>query len=283
MPKPPLLLAYAHPDDETFGSAGTAAHYATMGHPVYLICATRGEVGQISDPALATPDTLGTVREAELRCAAESMGVHELIFLDYRDSGMIDTDPNHDPLAFINIPADQVIAQLVQIIRRIQPAVIITFDPTGGYGHPDHLAIHRHTVAAFHAAADAMQFPSLGTPHQAARLFFAAVTKSFFQQWREAMQTVGAEETTQDDPVMEQMRALGYEDDQIDFALDVTPYLDRKWTAFRCHQTQFSADDPMNRLDEEARRRLFALEHYLLAYPQRDTKGRLTDLFEELA
>jgi LmbE family N-acetylglucosaminyl deacetylase len=282
MPKPPLLLAYAHPDDETFGSAGTAAHYAALGHPVYLICATRGEVGQISDPALATPETLGAVREAELRCAAEAMGVEEVIFLDYRDSGMVDTAPNADPRAFINIPAEEVITKLVGIIRRIRPAVIITFDPTGGYGHPDHLAIYRHTLAAFHAAANATQFPALGTPHQASRLFFAAITKSFFQAWGEEMQKVGVE-AEQDDPIMEQMRQLGYEDDQIDLSLDVSEYLERKWTAFQCHRTQFSADDPMNRLYLAARRRLFTVEHYLLAYPPLDLGAKLTDLFEGLS
>ena len=116
-----LLAVYAHPDDEAFGSGGTIARYAAEGFCTYLVCATRGEVGEISDPSLATPETLGAVREGELRCAAETMGVAELIFLDYRDSGMVGTSENEDPRAFVNAPAEAVVQQLVSILRRLRP------------------------------------------------------------------------------------------------------------------------------------------------------------------
>ncbi len=82
-----LLAIFAHPDDEAFGTGGTLSRYASEGKKVYLVCATRGEVGEISDPSFATPETLGMVREGELRCAAETMGVSELVFLDYRALG----------------------------------------------------------------------------------------------------------------------------------------------------------------------------------------------------
>jgi LmbE family N-acetylglucosaminyl deacetylase len=150
-----ILAVYAHPDDEAFTTGGVLAHYAAQGHRVALICATRGEVGEISDPALATAETLGQVREEELRCAANALGLSELIFLGYRDSGMAGTAENQHPEAFANAAAEEVVARLVGHIRRLQPDVVITFDPGGGYGHPDHIAAHRHTVAAFHAAADA--------------------------------------------------------------------------------------------------------------------------------
>ncbi len=198
-----LLAVYAHPDDEAFGTGGTIARYAGEGVKTYLVCATRGEVGEISDPSLATPETLGQVREGELRCAAETMGVAELIFLDYRDSGMAGTDENRDPRAFINAPADEVIATLVTIIRRLRPQVVATFEPNGGYGHPDHIAIHRHTVAAFHAAGDGQYRPELGQSWQASRLFYTAIPRSFFIEMRQQLEALG-EDTSEfdrfDDP-----------------------------------------------------------------------------------
>ncbi|MCB0240613.1 MAG: PIG-L family deacetylase, partial [Anaerolineae bacterium] len=106
-----------------------------------------------------TPETLWRVRQDELRCAADNLGVHDLIFLNYRDSGMAGTEQNADPRAYINAPAEEVVRRLVGIIREQRPQVVITFDPSGAYGHPDHIAIHNHTVAAFHAAGDSAQFP----------------------------------------------------------------------------------------------------------------------------
>src|ERR671932_2725290 len=128
-PQPRSLLAlFAHPDDEAFGSGGTLARYAAEGVAVALVCATRGEVGEIADPALATPETLGDVREAELRCAARALGVGELLFLGYRDSGMAGTPTNEDPRALARAPAEEVVARLVGIIRRLRPQVLVTFD-----------------------------------------------------------------------------------------------------------------------------------------------------------
>ena len=145
-----LLAIYAHPDDESFGSGGMLAKYAAEGASVGLVCATNGEMGEISDPDLASSDTLGDVRIAELKCAAEALGVTELVLLGYRDSGMAETADNEDPRAFANAPDDEIVARLVGIIRRVRPDVVVTFDPTGGYGHPDHVAVHNRTVAAFH-------------------------------------------------------------------------------------------------------------------------------------
>src|SRR5205814_53342 len=150
------LREYAHPDDEGTVS-GAMLHYSTLGIEPGLVCATRGEVGEISDPALATPENLGEVREGEMRAAAEELGVHNLWFLGYRDSGMAGTPENQDPRAFAQAMAAEVVGKLVAIIRQFRPQVIVTFDETGGYGHPDHIAIYRHTTSAFHVAADAAQ------------------------------------------------------------------------------------------------------------------------------
>ena len=203
-----LLLCLAHPDDESFGSGGTMALCAAQGVEVTLVCATRGEVGEISDPALATPETLPQVRESELRCACAAMGVNVPIFLDYRDSGMAGTAENNDPRAFTNAPAEDVVPRLVGIIRRLRPQVVITFDPSGGYGHPDHIAIHHHTMAAFQAAGNATRYPEQGEAWQADRLLYAVLPHSLFARMRELMVEADMD-TTDFDNFADQGRLAG--------------------------------------------------------------------------
>src|SRR5579859_473156 len=142
-----ILASYAHPDDEQ-GVSGTLRMYLEQGVRTGLLCATRGEVGEIADPSLATPETLGAVREQELRTAVNILGLHNLYFLDYRDSGMAGTTENKDPRAFINANENEAVGRIVKIMREFKPTVVVTFDETGGYGHPDHIAIHHWTIHA---------------------------------------------------------------------------------------------------------------------------------------
>ena len=158
--------------------SGALLQYGTQGVETGLICATRGEVGEIADPALATPENLGQVREGEMRAAAEVLGVRNLWFLDYRDSGMAGTPENSDPRALVQIGAAEVVGKLVAIIRQFRPQVMVTFDETGGYGHPDHIAIYRHTTSAFYAAADAVQYPELGPAHSVSKLYYSSFPRS---------------------------------------------------------------------------------------------------------
>lgn len=274
-----LLASFAHPDDEAFGTGGTLARYAAQGYDVQLVCATRGEAGEISDPEFATPLTLGAVREAELRCAAQTMGIAEPIFLNYRDSGMEGTAENHDPRAFINIPAEQVVAQLVQIIRRVKPQVVVTFEPYGGYGHPDHIAIHRHTVAAFHAAADTNQYPGLGESWQVGRLFYTAIPRSFFISMREQLAVMGADTSDLDafeDP------ERGWPEDQIHLVEDVSDTVQAKWSALECHRTQFGPGNLFRRLPKERVLQLMSKEYFALAWPAPKKNLRLKGLFDGL-
>src|SRR5438477_12742742 len=172
-----LLGVFAHPDDEGTMSAASL-QYSTLGVETGLVCATRGEVGEIADPALATRENLGQVREEEMRLAAEVLGVRNLWFLDYRDSGMAGTRENGDPRAFVHASAAGVVGKLVAIIRQFRPQVMVTFDESGAYGHPDHIAIYRHTTTAFHAAADAAQYPELGPAHSVSKLYYGSFPRS---------------------------------------------------------------------------------------------------------
>jgi LmbE family N-acetylglucosaminyl deacetylase len=271
-----ILAIFAHPDDEAFGTGGSMAHYAAAGHNVYLVCATRGEVGEISDPSLATPETLGQVREGELRCAAETMGVKELVFLGYRDSGMAGSPENQDPQAFINAPEDKVIQQLVTIIRRLQPHVIVTFEPNGGYGHPDHITIHRHTVTAFHSAADSKLYPEIRPVWQTERLFYTAIPRSFFLEMRKQLQALGGD--TQDFDAFEEA-GFGWPDDQVNVILDVTDMVEAKWEALNCHRTQFGPGNFFRRLPEADVKIIMSKEYFALAWPEPKAGLRTDNLF----
>ena len=171
-----LLIALAHPDDETFGPAGTILRYADRGVAVHVICATRGEAGHADPELLKGHDSLADLRTQELLCAARHLGLAGLHLLDYRDSGMEGAPENGDPASLHQAPMDQVVEGITGLIRQIRPQVVITFDRTGGYFHPDHVKMHTATTQAFHAAGDPERFPAQLegglAAHQALKLYY---------------------------------------------------------------------------------------------------------------
>jgi LmbE family N-acetylglucosaminyl deacetylase len=179
---PPVLLAVlAHPDDESFGMGGTLALYASRGVQVHLVCATRGEAGEVEPRLLQKFPSIASLRENELRCAAEKLGLAGVYFLGYRDSGMAGSTDNAHPEALANAPLEAVAGQVVQYIRRLRPQVVLTFDPIGGYRHPDHIAIHIATTLAFFAAADPQAYPGELLPYQPARLYYHTIPRRFLK------------------------------------------------------------------------------------------------------
>jgi N-acetyl-1-D-myo-inositol-2-amino-2-deoxy-alpha-D-glucopyranoside deacetylase len=149
-----ILAVLAHPDDESFGMGGTLALYASRGVDVHLVCATRGEVGEVSPDLMQGFESIAKLRESELRCAAAILGLKAVHFLDYRDSGMPGSPDNFHPQALAAQPLDEVAANVVCYIRTLKPQVVLTFDPIGGYRHPDHISIQKATVRAFEQAGN---------------------------------------------------------------------------------------------------------------------------------
>jgi LmbE family N-acetylglucosaminyl deacetylase len=152
--KKTLLAVVAHPDDETFGMGGTLAFYANEGVEVNLICATKGEVGEVPTQMLEGYSSIGELREHELNCAANELGLAKVYFLGYRDSGMPGSPDNHHPQALAFASVNDVAKKIAFLIRKIKPQVVVTFDPIGGYNHPDHVAVHNACVLAFNMAGD---------------------------------------------------------------------------------------------------------------------------------
>jgi LmbE family N-acetylglucosaminyl deacetylase len=255
-----LLGVFAHPDDEGLIS-GALLQYSTSGVETGLICATRGEVGEISDPILATPENLGQVREQELRAATNLLGVGNLWFLGYRDSGMAGTPENQDPHAFVQASAAEAVGKLVAIIRQFRPQVMITFDETGGYGHPDHIAIYRCTTSAFYAAADGVVYPELGPGHSVSKMYYASFARRQILIMLDWMQEQNYQGFFRDlDP-----NTLGLSDNQISVVLDVERWQETKMQALSMHRTQMNPNTLLSRIPAELQRKWRSTEYYQLA------------------
>lgn len=176
-----ILAVLAHPDDESFGLGGTLALYARRGYDTYLACATRGEAGTVDEESLRGFKDTASLRSAELDCAASHLGLKDVIYLGYRDSGMPGSDDNKHPDAQINHPLDEVAGRVVKIIRELKPDVVLTFDPIGGYKHPDHIHIQRATTLAFEKANDASFHPEAGAPFQPSALYYHVFPRGFIK------------------------------------------------------------------------------------------------------
>lgn len=274
-----LLGVFAHPDDEQT-MTGAFARAALEGMRTGLICATRGEVGEISDPALATPENLGYVREHELKAAMAVVGVKYLWFLDYRDSGMAGTPENEDARNFIKSDQEEALGKIVKIIREFKPTVMVTFEPSGGYGHPDHMAISRLATEAFDAAADPDRFPGVGEPWQAGRLYYTAFPRSLIKKMGEHFRAQGVDMGLGDVDA----ESMGLPDEEITHAVDTNEFVPLKMKSLDQHRTQMNPESPFNKMPDDLINELRGVEYYTLVKGEPLPEGAQlsTDLFAGL-
>ena len=176
-----ILAVLAHPDDETFGLGGTLALYAQKGYETYYVCATRGEVGAADEEFMMGYKDTAEMRTDELMRAAKILGLKEVFFLGYRDSGMPGSDDNKHPNAQVAHPIDEVAGRVVKYIRDLKPDIVLTFDPIGGYKHPDHIHIQRATTLAFEKADDASFHPEAGSPFKPRALYYQVFPRGFLK------------------------------------------------------------------------------------------------------
>ena len=259
-----VLTVFAHPDDEGFGSGGVLAMLASKGARLITVCATDGDVGEISDPALATPETLAQVRQGEMRRAMAVTGAAEVRFLGYRDSGMYGTEDNNHPDCLNQAAPEEVVGKIVALIREFRPAVVITHDPTGGYGHPDHIATYRHTEDAF-VAASGPEYPHAGEPWAPRLLYYVCFPRSNFRSIWEKMLELGIKPPF----ASEVLEKVGSPDDDVTTVVDVSSHVDTKIASLECHQTQIDQDGPFGRLPQDYMTEIMGTEYFTLAaYPQ---------------
>ncbi|MFG3254857.1 mycothiol conjugate amidase Mca [Streptomyces sp. NPDC048172] len=191
---PRLMSVHAHPDDESNKGAATLARYAAEGADVLVVTCTGGERGDVLNPAMDRPgvrENLAAVRRAEMAAARDILGVRQR-FLGFTDSGM---PPAGEPLpdgCFAATPLEEAAGRLVAEIRAFRPHVVVTYDETGGYPHPDHIRTHEVTVAAFEAAGDAARHPGAGAPWRPLKLYYQqALSRAWFQALHDGMTARG--------------------------------------------------------------------------------------------
>ncbi|MGV0793426.1 N-acetyl-1-D-myo-inositol-2-amino-2-deoxy-alpha-D-glucopyranoside deacetylase [Mycolicibacterium sp. XJ1819] len=285
---PRLLFVHAHPDDETLTTGATIAHYAARGARVQVVTCTLGEEGEVIGDrwarlAVDEADQLGGFRIGELTAALEALGAGEPTFLGgagrWRDSGMAGTPPRRRQ-RFVDADPDEAIGALVAIIRELRPHVVVTYDPNGGYGHPDHIHAHEVTTAAV-AAASGPDFP--GDPWTVPKTYWTVMSKSAMAAGLDAL----------DDIPLQWLRVsiedvpFGHPDDAITAVIDAPDQLPAKVAALRAHATQVtvSPDGRSLALSNNIAMPIGAVEHYILVsgHPgDRDARGWETDLLAGL-
>jgi N-acetyl-1-D-myo-inositol-2-amino-2-deoxy-alpha-D-glucopyranoside deacetylase len=286
-----LLLVHAHPDDESINNGATMARYADEGAHVTLVTCTLGEEGEVIPPELARlapdrDDTLGAYRVGELAAAMRELGVTDHRFLGgegrYRDSGMMGLATNDRPGCFWQAPLDEAAGHLVAVIREVRPQVLVTYDPDGGYGHPDHIKAHRVATRGAELAAREDFRPELGPAHTVSRVYWNCVARSAveagFARLREqgrAMPFPGIA-TPDDVPGV-------VDDDQVAVAVDGGQRDSAaKRAAMRAHATQIAVDGPFFALSNDLGQPLFGAEHYRLAGRPAPEGAPWDDLFAGL-
>ena len=274
-----LLLVHAHPDDETINNGATMAMYAALGAEVTLITCTRGEEGEVlveehAHKAAAHDDLLGEHRVIELANAMKALGITDHRFLgapdiQYRDSGMMDTEPNKRPESFWQADFEGATNHLVKVIDEVKPHVMITYDEFGGYGHPDHIQAHRVAMAA----AEKSEW-------DIAKIYWNVMPRSVIQEGIDKMKELGSDfmgvDNADDLPFCK-------DDSFVTAHIDGNRYVNQKMDAMRAHATQIAVDGPFFALSNNLGLQVWGNEYYTLVKGEKsapfDNNGREQDLF----
>ncbi|OBF34418.1 N-acetyl-1-D-myo-inositol-2-amino-2-deoxy-alpha-D-glucopyranoside deacetylase [Mycolicibacterium peregrinum] len=277
---PRLLFVHAHPDDETLTTGATIAHYAARGADVRVVTCTLGEEGEVIGDryarlAVDQADQLGGYRISELTKALSALGIGAPHFLGgpgrWRDSGM-EGSPARKQQRFIDADFDEAVSELVRIIEEMRPHVVVTYDPDGGYGHPDHKQAHRVTTAAVAAAGWAVP-----------KFYWTVMASSAMRAGLQSLRDVPTDWIRIDVGDV----PFGYADDRIDAVVDAAAQLPAKIAAMRAHATQVTvaADSSAFALSNNLALPLLGEEHYVLVSGdagERDARGWETDLLTGL-
>jgi N-acetyl-1-D-myo-inositol-2-amino-2-deoxy-alpha-D-glucopyranoside deacetylase len=293
MPETPrLLFVHAHPDDESLSTGATIAHYVGRGAQVRVVTCTLGEEGEVIGDRWAAlsvdqADQLGGYRISELTDALRALGVGTPIYLGgagrWRDSGMRGTAGRRHQ-RFIDADEHEAVGALVDIIREQRPHVVVTYDPNGGYGHPDHVHAHTVTAAAVAAAGATDSYP--GNPWTVPKFYWTVLAESAMREgWRAlGRDDMGPEWTI---PPPEEFD-FGYADENIDAVIEAAPNAcAAKRAALSAHATQLTVG-PTGRacaLSNNMALPILGQEHYVLAAGSagdRDERGWETDLLAGL-
>ncbi len=290
-----LLLVHAHPDDETITTGATMARYAAEGAAVTLVTCTRGERGEVIGAELAhlagDGPALAAHRTGELASAMAALGVSDHRFLGqdatgadgrpvmYVDSGMVwgseglaVAPPDMPPNAFAAVPVDEAATHLARVLRDVRPQVVVTYEPGGGYGHPDHVRAHDVTMRAVELAADkGLELPGRhgNLPWQVAKLYWVVAPRSIHTRAVRALADRGFVVRDQQASPMTML----VPDEEVTCRVDAEVYRPTKAAALRAHATQVvvAPDETAFALSNEVWQPLSATEFFRLAVGRPDT------------
>jgi len=263
-----LLCATAHPDDECLGLGGLIARYAAEGVEVSLVVGTRGERGRYGDGSQPHPgpERMGEIREGELRTAADVLGVRHVRFLGYLDGELDRAEPS------------EAIHRIAAAIRELRPHVVVTFDPFGGYGHPDHIAVSQLATAAVVRAASAgraMSATGEREPHVVQKLYYMAWTERVWSHYQGVFKVLRS-------TVGEQVRSsVPWPHWSVTTTADAHDHWETVWKAVRCHETQMAQYGALEDLTPEDHRGLWGPQEYYRVFSLvNGGRARERDLFE---
>lgn len=257
-----LMAVLAHPDDESLGVGGLMATYAARGVETYLVTATRGERGRyFTNDARPSDAEVGRVREAELRAAAQVLGVRDVALLDYLDGELDRADPH------------EAVGRIVAQLRRVCPQVVVTFDPFGAYGHPDHVAISQFATAAVLAAADPA-FPSDLAPHCVSKFYYFVTDERRWAVYQSAFKRL----TSRVDG--EERSAVAWPAWAVSATIDARDQWRTVWHAVNCHATQLAIYGRLCELTPDEHEALWGSESFYRVFSRvNGGRTREADLF----
>ncbi|QKW08964.1 N-acetyl-1-D-myo-inositol-2-amino-2-deoxy-alpha-D-glucopyranoside deacetylase [Streptomyces sp. NA04227] len=272
LPTRRLLLVHAHPDDESINNGATMAKYAAEGVQVTLVTCTLGEEGEVIPPHLAAlapthEDRLGPYRIGELRAAMAELGVTDHRFLGgpgrFRDSGMMGAVQNRRPDAFWQADLDEAAAYLVEVIREVRPQVLVTYDPEGGYGHPDHIKAHRVAMRAADLAAERAFRRDLGEPHTIGKVYWNRLPREAAEKAFAPLAAALPELSFTEAARLEDVPGLT-EPGVVTTVVDGTAHARAKAAAMAAHATQVEVEGDWFALSNKLAQPVFAVEYYQL-------------------
>jgi len=283
-----ILLVHAHPDDETINNGATMAKYVAEGRHVTVVTCTAGEMGEVLVPELShlaydNDGGLGEHRKGEIAAAMERLGVTDHRWLGgfgrFHDSGMAWHEDGHAVAAevvpenaFWNADLAEAAHELVRVLREVRPQVVVTYDPFGGYGHPDHIQAHRvATYAVTLAAVDGYRH-DLGEPHAVAKVYWCAMSESRMRESLRQLRESGDTTTFEGMDPDGDMGPFVTPDDQISARIDGLAFAEQKMEALKLHRTQVEPDGPFFS-GAESGHAFWGEEFYILAAGERGPVG----------
>ena len=252
-----VVFFHAHPDDEALSTAGTMAALSASGHRVILLVATRGEEGEPVPGVLREGELLGERRTEELIKSANLLGVERVEFLDYRDSGMMDSPTTSNPECFWKADLEEAVSRLDQLLQGETVDLLVIYDPNGGYGHPDHIQVHRvGTLWSDQIGIEEIRWTTLNRD---------AIKKTIELAMRETPDTglAGVGEDLEERKKRAEEGSFGSAESEITHAIDVSDFIDKKKDSISAHQSQIDEDSFFLKISDEQFSAVFGTEWFI--------------------